>query len=89
MQEVPTIKTAEGPYYDANSDGWVAADDVLEIINHINAFGADDPTDPGTPAESALPLTTSLTQPASAPLPLDDLITLLATDVADSAKRRK
>jgi hypothetical protein len=88
-QHVPTAKTADGPYYDATGDGWVAADDVLDIINHINAFGSGNSAQSGASGEAASSFSSVSTPPSTGQLPLDELIALIANDVAESGKRRK
>ena len=85
------------PYLDVNGDGFVAPDDALAVINHINAFGPG-PVEPdiivedaegesmlspfSSQARSSLAATT--TQPR-----LDETIALLAFDMAEQESVRR
>jgi hypothetical protein len=66
------------PYLDTSGDNSISADDALRIINHINAFGSG-PVGGGGEGESA---------GAAADPSLDELLALLALDVAGPKRRR-
>jgi hypothetical protein len=66
------------PYFDVVPDNYVAADDVITVINYINSHaGAGEGESP------------PVTQPARVkPSTMNDLLTLLAIDVASQPKRK-
>jgi len=66
------------PYVDVNGDGRVVAEDVLIIINYINAH-------PGQ-SEGEADVASASSEPSSA-TSADDLLVLLATDVDSLPKR--
>jgi hypothetical protein len=88
----PTVTNQPKPYLDVNGDGFVAADDVLAVINHINSFGS------GPVGEGEAVAIQSSTSPRFESIPsqsshenlnFNDLITLLAVDLATQPKRRR
>jgi hypothetical protein len=87
-QKVPSSGSTSKPYWDVNGDGWVAPNDALDVINYINAFGAD--AEGATPSQQIVGAPSP--SPANAskgnPLLSDDLMLLLAVDLASHSKRR-
>ena len=83
-QVLPGSRPEDEDFLDPNGDGSIAADDALEIINDINSrpgpegesFATDDSPAAGT--MQPLPPTNGT---------LDDLVQLLAMDVASLPKR--
>jgi hypothetical protein len=71
---VPAPAPPVPPYYDCVPDNVIAPGDALAIINRINAFG---------PLQSPSPA------PAPPPTEAQDLLTLLALDVATQPRRRR
>jgi hypothetical protein len=85
---VPSDGRASGPYYDVNFDGFVAPSDVLDIINFINAYGPDGEGEPNNSAE-VMALQNAIPQPATSDRSsLEELLSLLAFDVASQPRRR-
>jgi hypothetical protein len=76
-QAVPKNGTASGPFYDVNGDGFIAPNDVVEVINRINAAGAAGEAEAG--GDQTI---------VAAETGVDDVMTLLAADVAGQGKRR-
>jgi hypothetical protein len=75
------LSSAGPPYLDTSGDNSISADDALRIINHINAFGAG--TGAGTGAGEGEAIARGETNSS------DELLALLALDLASQPKRRR
>jgi enoyl-CoA hydratase/carnithine racemase len=73
-------------FIDTTDDNSIAPDDVLALINAINALGASEGEPSGGEGEASI--AAAVPSSASSPTPLNDLIALLAVDVAWQPKRR-
>jgi hypothetical protein len=90
---VPDNAVPGPPYLDPSNDGFIAPNDALMIINHINAhLDGEGEGEMASPSGAPEPIKT--TSPISAsvtptPVDFDDLLTILAWDIASSAPRRR
>jgi Bacterial Ig domain/Dockerin type I domain len=79
---VPANAAVGPPYYDVTGDDHVAPNDALAVINYINAFGIEGEA-PSARVQNANSSSALVAQSSS-----DELISLLAADIASQPRRR-
>jgi hypothetical protein len=80
-QRVAGEGEADVLYLDVNADGFIAPSDALAVINSIDSFGSGLGGEPSPEISGQ----TSAGQPGNS----SDLMTLLAVDVSEAAKKRR
>jgi hypothetical protein len=86
---IPANAVQGPPYYDVTGDNFVAPNDILEIINYINAFRNAGEGESADGQDPNLVRARVIERAEVSQQPLNELIALLAIDVASQSKRRQ